>query len=258
QVKALRERTGVGMMECKKALVEAEGDLERAVEIMRKAGLAKADKKAGRTAAEGAIVTAGDAQAAVLVEVNCETDFTAGNEHFSGFAGSVAETVLSEDPADVEALNALKLDSGATVDEARRELVAKIGENISIRRFERYAAGKGALGVYLHGARIGVMVEVEGGDEALARDIAMHVAASRPVCVTPEDVSEDTLAAEREVIKAQSEASGKPAEIVEKMIAGRLKKFVNEIALTGQPFVKNPDQTVGALLKGHAARVVRF
>src|SRR5690625_930001 len=220
------------MMECKKALVEADGDLERAVEIMRKAGLAKADKKAGRTAAEGCIVTAGDDQAAVLVEINCETDFTAGNEHFTGFAKTVAEAVQAKEPADIEALNVIRLGSGATVDETRRELVAKIGENISIRRFERYAAAKGAaLGVYLHGARIGVMVELAGGEEMLARDIAMHVAASRPVCVAPEDVPGDKLAAERDVIKAQSEASGKPAEIVEKMIAGRLKKFVNEIAL---------------------------
>jgi elongation factor Ts len=246
------------MMECKKALVEAEGDLDKAVEVMRKAGLAKADKKAGRTAAEGRIVTAGDTRAAVLLEVNCETDFTAGNEHFTGFAKTVAEAALNQNPADVEELNALKLDSGATLDETRRELVAKIGENISIRRFERYGAANGALGVYLHGARIGVMVEVEGGDEALARDIAMHVAASQPACVTPEDVPEARLAAEREVIQAQSEASGKPAEIVEKMINGRLKKFVNEIALTGQPFVKNPDQRVGALLQEQGARVVRF
>lgn len=258
QVKALRERTGVGMMECKKALVEAEGDLDKAVAIMRKRGLAKADKKAGRTAAEGCIVKAGDSKAAVLLEVNCETDFTAGNEHFTGFANALAEAVLSGAPADVAALNSLKLDAGGTVEETRRELVAKIGENIAVRRFERYAAGEGALGVYLHGSRIGVMVELEGGDEALARDLAMHVAASQPVCARPEDVPEDKLAAEREVIRARSEASGKPAEIIEKMVEGRLKKFVNEIALTGQPFVKDPDKTVGALLKERDARVVRF
>ncbi|MDN5864362.1 MAG: translation elongation factor Ts [Gammaproteobacteria bacterium] len=246
------------MMECKKALVEADGDLDRAVSILRKRGLAKADKKAGRTAAEGCIVSAGDAGGAVLLEVNCETDFTSGNENFTGFAASLAETILGKEPADVETLNAATLQSGESVEEARRGLVAKIGENISIRRFECFHSQDGVVGVYLHGARIGVMVDLVGGDEALARDLAMHVAASRPVCVNPEEVPEDKLAAEREVIRAQSQASGKPAEIIEKMIAGRLKKFVNEIALVGQPFVKNPDQNVGALLRERDARVRRF
>jgi elongation factor Ts len=258
QVKTLRERTGAGMMECKRALVEAEGDLERAVEIMRKAGLAKADKKAGRTAAEGRIAGAGDAQAAALVEVNSETDFVSGGEDFAAFARALAEKILAEDPADLEALAEMTLAAGETVEAARRALIAKFGENIAIRRFARYAPQEAIVGTYLHGARIGVMVELEGGAETLARDIAMHVAASKPVCVSPEDVPEETLAGEREVIRAQSEASGKPAEIVEKMVAGRLKKFVNEIALTGQPFVKDPDQAVGDLLKKHDAKVLRF
>lgn len=258
QVKALRERTGAGMMQCKKALVEAQGDPDQAVVIMRKRGLARADKKAGRTAAEGCIVTAGDAREAVLLEVNCETDFTSGNEHFRAFAADLAATVLRRAPADVRALEAVKLASGESVDEVRRGLVAKIGENVTIRRFEHYRPDAGVVGVYLHGSRIGVMVEVAGGDEPLARDLAMHVAASRPLCVSPGDVPEDRLAAEREVIEAQSQASGKPARIVEKMLSGRLRKFVNEIALTGQPFVKNPEQSVGALLEEHGARVVRF
>lgn len=258
QVKALRERTGAGMMECKRALVEAGGDIERAVEIMRKAGLAKADKKAGRTAAEGRIASAGDAQAAALVEVNSETDFVSGGADFTAFAEVVAEKALAEDPAAPEALADLGLAGGETVEEARRALVAKLGENIAVRRFARYAPESGIVGLYVHGTRIGVMVEMEGGDETLARDVAMHVAAASPVCVAPEDMPEPTLAAEREVIRAQAEASGKPADIVEKMVAGRLKKYVNEIALTGQPFVKDPDQSVGELLEKQGARVVRF
>ncbi|MGH8224823.1 MAG: translation elongation factor Ts [Gammaproteobacteria bacterium] len=257
QVKTLRERTGAGMMECKKSLVEADGDLEQAVELMRKAGLAKADKKAGRTAAEGRIALAGDAQAAALVEVNSETDFVSGGNDFTAFSDTLAELVLRTRPENLERLAAERLASGETVEEARRVLIAKLGENIGIRRFARYET-TGVLGLYVHGARIGVMVEIEGGDETLARDIAMHVAASRPACVNPEDVPAETLAGEREIFRAQAEASGKPAAIVEKMIEGRLKKYVNEIALTGQPFVKNPDQSVGALLKEHGARALRF
>ncbi len=258
EVKALRERTGAGMMECKRALVEAGGDVEAAVEIMRKTGLAKADKKAGRTAAEGRVASAGDAHVAALVEVNSETDFVSGGEDFTRFVDTVAEATLEGDPADLEALANLPLDAGETVEEARRGLIAKLGENIAVRRFVRFASEEGTIGRYLHGSRIGVMIEMEGGSEALARDIAMHVAASRPVCVAPGDVPEQTLAAEREIIRAQSEASGKPAAIVEKMIVGRLAKFVNEIALTGQPFVKDPDQSVGQLLDKHGARVLRF
>lgn len=257
QVKALRERTGAGMMECKKSLVEAGGNLEQAVEIMRRAGLAKADKKAGRTAAEGRVAMAGDARAAALVEVNCETDFVSGGEDFAAFSQMLAEQVLRARPDDLERLAAERLASGETVEEARRALIARLGENIGVRRFACYETA-GVLGLYVHGTRIGVMAELSGGDEALARDIAMHIAASRPVCVRPEDVPAETLTAEREIYRAQAEASGKPDAIVEKMVEGRLKKYVNEIALTGQPFVKNPDQSVGVLLKERGVQVLRF
>ena len=257
EVKALRERTGAGMMECKKALVETGGDIEAAIEAMRKSGLAKADKKAGRTAAEGRIALAVEGNSAVLAEVNCETDFVAGGDDFAAFADGVAQVALKEGPKDIEALSALELDGGESVDTRRRELVAKIGENINVRRFERVAS-EGVLGRYVHGVRIGVLVGMEGGDEELAKDVAMHIAASNPVCVAPEDVPAEVLDKEREIHRAQAEQSGKPAEIVEKMIEGRLRKYVNEIALKGQPFVKNPDQSVGALLKEHGARVLRF
>ena len=256
-VKALRDRTGAGMMECKKALVEADGDLEQAVEVMRKAGLAKADKKAGRTAAEGRIALAGSGSSAAMVEVNSETDFVAGGDDLAGFADAVAEVVLSGNPKDVAALSEAKLPSGETVEETRRALVAKLGENLAVRRFARIETG-GIIGRYVHGTRIGVLVELEGGDDELAKDVAMHVAASQPVCVSAEDVPQETLEHERSIHKAQAEQSGKPPEIVEKMVEGRLRKFVNEIALTGQPFVKNPDETVGKLLESKGARVVRF
>jgi len=256
-VKALRDRTGAGMMECKKALVEADGDLEQAVEVMRKAGLAKADKKAGRTAAEGRIALAGEGRAAAMLEVNSETDFVAAGDDLATFADAVAARVLADDPADVEALAALKLPSGETVEETRRALVAKLGENLAVRRFARMET-QGVIGRYVHGTRIGVLVELTGGDEELARDLAMHIAASQPSCVTPDDVPAETLERERSIHRAQAEQSGKPAEIVEKMVEGRLRKFVNEIALTGQPFVKNPDESVGKLLESRGARVVRF
>ncbi|MGA7964717.1 MAG: translation elongation factor Ts [Gammaproteobacteria bacterium] len=257
EVKTLRERTGAGMMECKKALVETDGDLEAAIEVMRKTGLAKADKKAGRTAAEGRIALAGNAAAAALVEVNCETDFVAGGDEFGGFAEALATTVLAADPSDLEALAGLELASSTSVETTRRELIAKLGENISVRRFDRMQTS-GVLGRYVHGVRIGVLVELEGGDEALAKDVAMHIAASNPACVGPDDVAPEVLEKERAIHRAQAEESGKPPEIVEKMIEGRLRKYVNEIALTGQPFVKDPDQSVGALLKGHGARVLQF
>lgn len=256
-VKTLRDRTGAGMMECKKALVEAGGDLERAVEIMRKAGLAKADKKAGRTAAEGRIAQSGDRRAAAMVEVNSETDFVAGGDDLAKFAAEVAERVLLERPETLQQLGGLKLPSGETIEEARRALVAKLGENLTVRRFTRVET-QGVLGCYVHGFRIGVIVELEGGDEELARDIAMHVAASRPVCVRPEDVPEDALERERAIHQAQAEQSGKSAEIVGKMVAGRIRKYVNEIALTGQPFVKDPDRSVGELLAGEGAHVLSF
>jgi len=262
QVKELRERTGSGMMECKKALVEADGDMDAAVEILRKSGLAKADKKAGRVAAEGLVVieTSADRKDAVMAEVNCETDFVAKKEEFQDFAAAVARRILSDDPADVDALLALPLQDGAdlSVEEARKELVAKLGENINVRRFVHMHAEQGALSSYLHGTRIGVLVDLEGGDEQLGRDLAMHVAASRPVCVAEQDVPQELLDKEREIFVAQAESSGKPPEIIEKMVQGRLKKYLGEVTLLGQPFVKDPDTTVAKLLDKAGARVVRF
>ena len=261
QVKELRQRTGCGMMECKKALVDADGDMDAAAEALRKSGLAKADKKAGRVAAEGAIIVevSGDGKTAAMVEVNSETDFVAKKDDFQNFARAVAKRILSDAPADVEALMAMPLeDGGESIEEARRGLIATIGENINVRRFVRREAGSGNLSSYLHGERIGVLVEVEGGDAALARDVAMHVAASKPVCVDESEVPQEMLDKEKDIFSAQAEASGKPAEIIEKMVNGRIRKFLGEITLVGQPFVKDPDQTVGKLLKGAGATVKGF
>ncbi|HLW73700.1 MAG TPA: translation elongation factor Ts, partial [Gammaproteobacteria bacterium] len=257
-VKELRERTGAGMMECKKALTESNGDLDLAVENMRKTGLAKADKKAGRVAAEGriAIEQAGDAIA--MIEANCETDFVANGEEFSGFASAVAKAVLAAAPVGLDALNDVKLANGETVDTTRRNLVAKIGENMTVRRIERYQTLGGVLGSYIHGSRIGVLVEMKGGTSTLAKDVAMHVAASKPLCVKPEQVSAQVLDKEREIIRAQSADSGKPAAIIEKMVEGRLKKFLAEVTLLGQPFVKDPDMSVEKLLAKSGAEAVRF
>ncbi|MDH5602156.1 MAG: translation elongation factor Ts [Gammaproteobacteria bacterium] len=258
-VKELRERTGAGMMECKKALTETDGDLDAAIEAMRKSGLAKADKKAGRTAAEGlvAIKASDDNKTAVIVEVNCETDFVTKGDDFKGFVDEIAACVLANKPADVEALLALPLSSGATVEDTRKELIAKIGENMSVRRFE-IIDNADVIGSYKHGERIGVMVELEGGSEELGKDIAMHVAASRPACVSEADVDADAIEKEREIFSAQAAESGKPADIIEKMVEGRIKKFLKEITLLGQPFVKDPDQTVEKLLKDNSATVKRF
>jgi len=255
-VKELRERTGAGMMECKKALGEANGDMDLAIENMRKSGLAKADKKAGRVAAEGRVAIEQSSDAVAMVEVNCETDFVANGDEFGGFATAVAKAVLGAAPVSLDALNDVKLASGETVDLARRNLVAKIGENITVRRIERFQGG--VLGAYTHGTRIGVLVELKGGTPALAKDIAMHVAASRPLCVKPEHVAAEVLEKEREIIRAQSADSGKPEAIVEKMVEGRLKKFLAEVTLLGQPFVKDPDQSVEKLVKSAGAEVVRF
>ncbi len=255
QVKELRERTGAGMMECKTVLTEAGGDMEVAIDLLRKRGLAKADKKAGRVAAEGVVVTAtsADLKRAVLLEVNCETDFVAKNEEFLAFARRGAEQVLAGGAADVAALG-----TGA-LEEQRKELVSRLGENIALRRFHSLDVGSGLVGAYLHGGRIGVLVAVEGAAATaeLVRDLAMHVAASRPEVVRPEDVSSERVAREKEILVAQAADSGKPADIVEKMISGRLNKLLGEIALTGQPFVKNPDQTVGALVSSFPGCQVR-
>ncbi|HEX5313350.1 MAG TPA: translation elongation factor Ts [Gammaproteobacteria bacterium] len=258
EVKALRERTGAGMMECKRALTESGGDPERAIEILRTAGLAKADKRAGRTAAQGRIALAGDVRGAAMVEVNSETDFVAAGSDLAGFADAVAAVVLARAPGDLAAVAELPLADGTTVEQSRRALVAKLGENIAVRRVARFATATGIIGRYLHGTRIGVLIELDGGDEELARDVAMHVAASRPVCVSGEEIPADLLAREREIHRAQAEASGKPAAIVEKMVAGRLAKYVNEVTLLGQSFVKDPDRSVAALLEAGGARAVAF
>ncbi len=257
-VKELRERTGAGMMECKKALQETQGDIEVAVELMRKAGQAKADKKASRVAAEGLIVIRQADKAAALVEVNCETDFVTKNEDFRAFADAVAEVALRDEPADLEALLALNMANGQSVEQNRRACIAKIGENINVRRFARLAAPTGLLGHYLHGTRIGVLVELEGGDAELAKDIAMHVAASRPLCVSADQVPADLIAKEKEIYAARAVAEGKPANMIEKIAEGRLRKYFEEVTLLGQPFVKDPDQSVDKLLKTRRARVVRF
>ena len=258
-VKTLRERTGAGMMECKKALLETGGDLDAAAEIMRKSGLAKADKKAGRIAAEGTIAAAmaADGRSAVLVEVNCETDFVARQPEFQAFAADVAKAALAAGAATPEALAALALGHGATAEETRRGLIAKIGEKIDIRRAGRLEAPD-RIGAYVHGTRIGVLVGIRGGDDALARDIAMHVAAVNPQYLSPADVPAGVVAKEREILSAQAAAEGKPAAIVEKMVEGRLRKYLAEICLTGQPFVKDPDMSVGALLEKSKAEASGF
>jgi len=260
-VKELRERTGAGMMECKKALVESNGDIEAAIEAMRKSGQAKAAKKAGRTAAEGVVLieVSPDSKKAAMVEVNCETDFVAKDENFTSFAQAVAERVLNSDVADVESLMAMPLHEGedTTIEEARQALVAKIGENMSVRRFTRMDSS-GSISSYRHGDRIGVLVDMEGGDDALGKDIAMHIAASKPVCVSEEQVPADLLAKERDIFTAQAKESGKPDNIIEKMIEGRIRKYLAEITLVGQPFVKDPDITVGKLLAQKNAKVTAF
>ena len=257
-VKELRERSGAGMMECKGALVATEGDLEAALEHLRKSGAAKAAKKAGRIAADGAVVVAEHDGLAAVVEINSETDFAANEENFTRFANAVAETILKNNPADVATLSALLLAGGhETVEAARQQLVLKIGENISIRRFDLRGPTDAVVGAYRHGKRIGVLVALEGGTPALAKDIAMHIAASNPSCISEHDVPPELLAKEREIRVALAATSGKPADIVEKMVAGQLRKFVSEITLLGQPFVKDPETTIGKLL-GTQAKVLSF
>ena len=262
-VKALRERTGAGMMECKKALVETNGDLEAAAEIMRKSGLAKADKKAGRVAAEGVVVIerSADGREAALLEVNSETDFVARQDDFQAFAAEVARLALASKPANLDALLNAKLPSGQTVEETRRSLIARIGENIGVRRFE-LVRGDAPLATYRHGTRIGVAVALQGGDATLGHDLAMHIAAINPQYLSADDVPAEQVAKEKEIFVAQvaqdPKAAGKPAEIVAKMVEGKLRKFLGEITLLGQPFVKDDKQTVAEVLKKAKATVVRF
>lgn len=260
-VKELRERTGSGMMECKKALVESNGDIDVAIEAMRKSGLAKADKKSDRIAAEGviAIETSADGKQAVMLEINSETDFVAKADDFIGFVAELSKIVLTAQPQDLEALIALPMnDAGDSVETVRQALVAKIGENILVRRFSLMSTEEGVIGSYRHGDRIGTVVKLTGGDVALAKDIAMHVAASRPQAISGADLPTELLAKERDIVATQAKDSGKPEAIVEKMVEGRMKKFVNEISLLGQAFVKDPDVTVEKLVNQANATVDAF
>ena len=259
EVKALRELTGAGMMECKKALTETHGDLDEAIALLRKKGAASAEKKSGRIAAEGVITFAinDEGTTAILVEVNCETDFVAKDNSFKDFSTDLANTLLERRPESVEDASQLQLAGGATIEATRQELIAKIGENISLRRFEVVQAGPGELAGYVHGSRIGVIIRMGSSTEPdLGRDIAMHVAASRPVCIDESEMPDELLQKERDIYTAQAAESGKPPEIVEKMVTGRIKKFLKENTLLGQPFVKNPDESVGDLLSGQQASVV--
>ena len=258
-VKELREKTDAPMMECKKALSEANGDLGKAEEILRVKLGSKASKAAGRIAAEGVVAThiAADQKLGAIVEVNCETDFVAKNEDFLAFAKNLAELVAKQNPADVAALAGLGL-NGATVEATRTALVGKIGENVSIRRFVRIEA-RGKLAQYIHGgAKIGVLVDISGGDEALAKDLAMHIAASKPVALAKEEVSPTLIQKERDIATAKAAESGKPADIVAKMVEGSVAKYLKDVTLLGQPFVKDDKQTIEQLLKSKAASVARF
>lgn len=255
-VKELRERTGAGMMECKKALQEANGDIELAIDNMRKSGAVKAAKKAGRVAAEGVIMAKAGAGEVVLLEVNCETDFVAKDVNFTAFANEVADAALSSKVADVAALNEVKLASGETVETTRANLVAKIGENMTVRRMTRLTGA--TVASYIHSGRIGVAVALAGGDEELAKQLAMHIAAANPVVVNPEDISAELIAKERDIAAAQAAESGKPANIVEKMVEGRINKFKSEVSLVGQNFVMDTNTTVGNLLKSKGATCTGF
>ncbi|MGE5738346.1 MAG: translation elongation factor Ts [Betaproteobacteria bacterium] len=258
-VMELRQRTGLGMMECKKALTEADGDLAKAEELLRIRSGAKASKAAGRVAAEGVIglFVAGEAKTAAMVEVNCETDFVARNEEFRVFANEIAQVVARDCPADVAALAARTLPSGETIEARRVALVQKIGENLSLRRFVRVEA-QGRVASYVHGTRIGVLVDYTGGNEALGKDLAMHIAASKPMAVSREHVPADVVAKERSIAAARAAESGKPANIVEKMVEGAVAKFLAEVTLLPQPFVKNDKQTVNDVVKAQGARVNGF
>ena len=260
-VMELRQRTGLGMMECKKALTETEGDMARAEELLRIRSGAKASKAAGRVAAEGVIglFIAPDAKHGAIVEVNCETDFVAKNDDFRAFASEVAQVIARDDPADNAALGAVKLASGESVEARRIALVQKIGENLAIRRFARRDAA-GRLASYVHGnLKIGTIVDVVGGDEALGKDLAMHVAASKPVAVAKEGVSAELVEQERRIAAAKAAESGKPANIVEKMVEGAVAKYLSEVTLLAQPFVKGDGkETVAALLKQKGASVNGF
>ena len=261
-VKELRERTGSGMMECKKALVEANGDMELAIENMRKSGLAKADKKSGRIAAEGIIgvKTSPDGKSVVIVDINCETDFVAKSDSFVDFVNNVAHALLNADNIEtVDQLLTMPLEDGVTVDEMRRGLISTLGENITVRRFEKFNT-EGGTACYLHGTKIGVIVELATADAELGKDVAMHIAASKPICVSEEQISADTIEKEKEIFLAQQEEKikGKPADIVEKMVTGRINKFFSEVTLLGQAFIKDDSMSIAKLLSSKGNSVVRF
>ena len=258
QVKELRERTGAGMMECKKALVETGADMDAAIEHLRKSGLAQADKKASRVAAEGKIALAAseDGKQAVMVEVNSETDFVAKDDSFNAFADAVAQNALAHAPESIEALLATSI-GNQSIEEARQALITKVGENIQVRRFERHGTD-GIIGAYVHGGKIGVLVDISGGDQELAKDLAMHIAALNPAYVSEKEVPAEVIAKEKEILVAQAADSGKPADIIEKMVSGRLRKQLAELTLLGQPFVKDGDLTVAKLLEQKGATVRGF
>lgn len=259
-VAELRAKTDAPMMECKKALTEAEGDLVKAEELLRVKLGSKASKAAARVTAEGVVATAMHGKTGALLEVNCETDFVTKEGEFQSFVSTVVKRALEEKPKDAEALGAMGVEKngGASIEEHRRNLVAKIGENITLRRVRAVNASGDRFGAYVHSGRIGVLVDMKGGNESVARDIAMHVAASRPLALSEADISPEHLEKEKEILKAQVADSGKPPEIQEKMIAGRLSKYLKEITLLGQPFVKDPDMSVEKYLKSAGAEVIAF
>ncbi len=258
-VKELREATGLGMMECKKALVESNGDFKAAEELLRIKSGAKASKAVSRVAAEGlvSVFVSVDGKSGAMVEVNCETDFMAKNDGFIAFARDVAQAVAKNNPADVAALSNVALASGGSVEDVRKTLIMKLGENISVRRFVRYSTA-GKLAAYLHGSKIGVLLDYTGGNDTLGKDLAMHIAASKPICVSKDQVSKELLDQERKIYSAQAAESGKPAHIVEKMVDGRIAKYLAEVTLLGQPFVKDPDTLVEKLLAAQGATVQAF
>lgn len=259
-VKELRERTGAGMMDCKKALTETDGDMEAAIDLMRTSGAAKVAKKAGRVAAEGLINVsiADDGKTAIILEVNSETDFVTKGDAFIDFVNTLGALALKTTPTNIEEFLSQTLDNGDSLEKAREDIVAKVGENVAIRRVQTVTVDNGVIGAYKHGERIAVLTVLEGGDETLAKDIAMHIAATRPECITEEELSSDLLEREKAIFVEQARESGKPDNIIEKMIVGRMKKFVGEVTLYGQAFVKDPDTTVGALAKSNNAEVKSF
>jgi len=260
-VKELRERTGAGMMDCKKALTETNGDMEEAIDLMRTSGAAKAAKKAGRVAAEGLVkvCTSDDKKTAIILEVNSETDFVTKGDDFIGFVNTLGELALKTRPANIVEFLSQTLENGDSLEKARQNIVAKVGENVEIRRVQTVeASNNGVIGAYKHGERIAVLTLLDGGDEVLAKDIAMHIAATRPECVSEDDLADELLEREKAIFVEQARESGKPDNIIEKMIIGRMKKFVNEVTLYGQPFVKDPDTTVGMLAKTNNAIVKSF